>query len=119
MKRFALALPFIMSAFTAHGALLNLSSWQSDGDGVWTVDADGTLATQSKNGSPTVFYSNENMLGKSISGQMTVSGNQDDDFVGFVFSFQDTTKRHKLTTYLEAIKGLSNGFLLSLKLATT
>ncbi len=87
MKRFALALPFIMSAFTAHGALLNLSSWQSDGDGVWTVDADGTLATQSKNGSPTVFYSNENMLGKTISGQMTVSGNQDDDFVGFVLGY--------------------------------
>jgi hypothetical protein len=43
--------------------------------------------TQTVNGNPTVFYSDFNGQGRSLSGSIRVNTTSDDDFIGFVLGF--------------------------------
>ncbi len=70
----------------------DLRAWvQEDyqqGSGLWTVDAAGTTVTQEFNGQPTVFYSDFEVTTVSFDVMISVVGERDDDFIGFVLGFQ-------------------------------
>lgn len=66
----------------------NLTNWTAEGSGGhWVVAADQNSVTQTLNGAPTIFYSDFNAFGKSLSGQITVNTSSDDDFIGLVVGF--------------------------------
>ncbi len=82
----------LISAFficaTANAAYLELSSWSSNGDGVWDVSPDNFSVTQRiNNGSPSVYFNNTSSQGQQFSGQMSVQARDDDDFIGFVLGY--------------------------------
>jgi len=69
---------------------VDLSTWQSDGDGTWNLQPGNNTVLQSKNGDPTVFFnSGSNAQGTQISGSIKVGNTTDDDFIGFVLGYQD------------------------------
>lgn len=83
-----LAASAILTAAPAMAAPTDLSGWTREGTGgTWNVAPNKNSVTQTINGDPTVFYSNFNALGKSLSGTIRVNGTSDDDFVGFVVGF--------------------------------
>jgi hypothetical protein len=75
-------------AAPALAAPTDLSTWTREGTGgTWTVAADKHSVTQSVNGTPTIFYSDFNAQGRSLSGSVRVNTSSDDDFIGFVVGF--------------------------------
>ncbi len=70
---------------------IDLTSWESDGDGSWTVQGAGNDSVfQSINGRPTTFFeAGSNAQNTSIAGIISVETTNDDDFIGFVLGYQD------------------------------
>lgn len=86
-----LALP--LSATWAQ-APVDLSTWTqkgSLGSGNWTVAGDGLSVFQSINGNPTYFVSPDTFINTVVEGAFGVesSGDWDDDFIGFVFGWNE------------------------------
>lgn len=75
------------TAGTAQAAPTNLSTWTAEGPGNWVRAADNNSVNQTLNGNPTVFYSDFNGQGRSLSGTIRVNTTGDDDFIGFVLGF--------------------------------
>jgi hypothetical protein len=59
------------------------------GDASWIFDADGGIATQSINADPSMLVSNINFEAAEITGRFLVQTSGDDDYIGFVFGYQD------------------------------
>lgn len=74
-------------AAPAMAALVDLTTWTAEGSGTWAVAGDTHSVFQSVNGSPTVFYSDFDGMGKALSGKIRVETTTDDDFIGFVLGF--------------------------------
>ncbi len=79
-----------------NGELVNLSEWspvqfdlnqQPDAD--WVLDDTATVATQVENADPSVLLSDFGLLDKQVAGMFRVNTDFDDDFIGFVFGYQD------------------------------
>ena len=79
----------------ARAGAVNLNDWTEESyasvsgfpSGVWTVSGSGGEAViQSQNGQPTMFYSDFNAFGTSVTGKIKVTGD-DNDFIGFVLGF--------------------------------
>ena len=72
---------------------VDLSSWQVDGAGNWTLQSNpepNDTAFQSLNSIPTVLFNGVNSQGTALSGTIQVlSSGGDDDFVGFVLGYDD------------------------------
>lgn len=67
---------------------LDMSTWQTDGDGNWTYNADENSWYQSVNGQPTVLYDpNQSSINSAISGTISVVTESDDDFIGFTLGY--------------------------------
>ncbi|PCH96868.1 MAG: hypothetical protein COB85_03130 [Bacteroidetes bacterium] len=69
---------------------VDFNTWIQEGppgNGNWTVGGGGTNVNQSINGEPTFFVSPDTFINVVIQGSITV-GSGDDDWVGFVFGFQ-------------------------------
>lgn len=72
---------------------IDLSSWQIDGGGNWTLFDGNNSVNQSRNSRPTVFYNNLNSQGTALSGTIRQGlqngnpGGGDDDFFGFVLGY--------------------------------
>jgi len=67
-------------------------TWVQEGNsayGNWTVSADGRSVVQSVDSMPTFFINNQDYINVRITGQFTVTSNDDDDFVGFVFGYKE------------------------------
>ena len=90
----------VLSAGNAHAAPIDLTSWTTNNAfdfpggqaaGNWTVGGGGTSVFQSVNGDPTMFLSGNNIGDISgLSGTFRETSG-DNDFVGFVFGFQNTS----------------------------
>lgn len=63
---------------------LNLQS-----DAVWVVNIDNAVAAQRINADPSFLLSDFNIAGTALDGSWRVETTGDDDFVGFVFGYQD------------------------------
>ncbi|QJR82191.1 PEP-CTERM sorting domain-containing protein [Alteromonas pelagimontana] len=87
MKQLKYTIPLLLTSFASQAALVDLSTWMTDGEGSWSVSADNNTANQSVNGDPTVFYSTGSSLGQTISGEFSVGTENDDDFIGFVLGY--------------------------------
>ncbi len=69
----------------------SLHNWEQHGpvgNGNWTVSADGSTVYQSINGNPTFFISDFELTNSRFEGTFSTSDG-DDDFMGFVFAFND------------------------------
>ncbi|WP_337187609.1 PEPxxWA-CTERM sorting domain-containing protein [Phenylobacterium sp.] len=78
----------LASTGAAYAAPTDLSGWTREGTGgTWNLAADKNSVTQTVNGAPTVFYSDFDALGRSLSGTIRVNTTSDDDFIGFVVGF--------------------------------
>lgn len=75
------------------GSDINFSTdWAKKGPaaaGNWVVSGGGSTVTQTINGDPTFYVSGENYIDVVISGTFKVNTSNDDDWVGFVFGYQD------------------------------
>ncbi len=68
--------------------------------GIWNVNADGTSVTQTQNNDPSVFLSPNSFNDSQLyTGQ--ISPAVDNDFVGFVFGFQNTGSYYLLDWILD------------------
>ncbi len=83
---------FMLSIISmANAAPINLSTWSEEGPGggVWTVASGGGSVNQSVNSStPTFFISDDPFINSEFSGSIRVNTTGDDDFIGFVFGYQ-------------------------------
>lgn len=81
----------LISCGAVNAALIDLSTWQHDGQGTWTTQGvNNDSVFQSVNGQPTVFFEDgSNARNTAISGEITVQTTGDDDFIGFVLGYQD------------------------------
>ncbi|MEW6354859.1 MAG: hypothetical protein AB1696_00920 [Planctomycetota bacterium] len=55
----------------------------------WTLSDDKLSVTQTVNADPSIFISDRDLLDTSISGTWLVTDSGDDDFIGFVFAYQN------------------------------
>lgn len=79
----------IMLSTAASAGIVDLSTWQSEGQGNWQVQPGNDTVFQSINGQPTVFYKDgSSARDTSISGEITVKTTSDDDYIGFVLGYQ-------------------------------
>ena len=87
----ALCLAASASLASAAPIPIDLSGWQSDGNGNWSVQgANNDSVFQSINGSPTTFFeAGSNAQNTSIAGTITVETIGDNDYIGFVLGYQD------------------------------
>ena len=71
----------------------SLGAWQQQGSasaGDWQVSSDDRSVFQSINGQPTMYVSNQDFMNTRLKGTFrveSVSGWNDDDFIGFVFGY--------------------------------
>ena len=85
---FALAAP----AALAQGIPVDLSTWMEespDPHGIWAVSEDNSSVFQSINGNPTFFVSPNDFFNTTVTGTFGVETTSDDDYIGFVFGYQD------------------------------
>jgi hypothetical protein len=66
-------------------------SFNFQGPGRWVLDATQTSVTQTNNPDPTLFVGNTVLEHDHMEGTLTITDLADDDFVGFVFGYQDST----------------------------
>ncbi len=73
---------------------IDFNTWSQEGHGVngnWLVQGGGTSVFQTINGDPTFYVSPDTFINVIIQGTIAINdnaGNPDDDFVGFVFGYQ-------------------------------
>ena len=85
--------------FSAHAAPLNLSGWTpitwdftgGQPAGNWVLSADNLSVTQTVNADPSAFLNNINQTNYTMQGSWQVTTSSDDDFMGFVFGYQDSS----------------------------
>jgi chitodextrinase len=89
---FGLLIPTLAAAQTP----VDLSSWtpvtldlSSNPQGNWILSGDNTSVIQTTNADPTFFLNNLSQGDFDINGNWTVETTNDDDFIGFVFGYQD------------------------------
>jgi RHS repeat-associated protein len=74
---------------------LNLKPWQvvqydgAAGDALWRLHEHDAVAFQENNSEPSMLVSDFTMFRERIEGDLTATDSTDDDFMGFVFGFQD------------------------------
>lgn len=79
--------------------LFDLNGWQVKNDyltgdtlyGQWVVDETGYSVTQKNNAKPSIFLNPQAVSNQKISGIWRVDDNTDDDYIGFVFGYQDAS----------------------------
>ena len=85
--------------FSAQAAQLNLSSWTpltwdfpgGQPAGNWVLSADNLSVTQTVTADPSAFLNNINQTNYTMQGSWQVITGSDDDFMGFVFGYQDAS----------------------------
>lgn len=81
-----------LSSANALAAPVDLSTWQHDGSGNWSVQnaPANDSVKQTSNGDPTVFFEAGTLAqGQALSGTIKVETSSDDDFIGFVLGYED------------------------------
>ncbi|MEZ4722018.1 MAG: PKD domain-containing protein, partial [Flavobacteriales bacterium] len=83
---------FTINARSQCGDSIDLSTWIKEGiaaNGTWTVGGGGNSVTQSINGDPTFYVSPDSFINVRISGDIRVNTTADDDWIGFVFGYEE------------------------------
>lgn len=97
-----LCLTFVGSTFAQ--TPVDLNTWSKKGpagNGNWVVDASGDFVTQTINGSPTYFVSPNDFFNTTVEGTFRVSSSGgDDDFIGFVFGWNEPGDNSTDATFL-------------------
>lgn len=82
---------------TDQTTVCDLSKWNRIGlysddvrDSEWVLSDNNTKVTQLHNAKPSILLSDFNVLNQEISGTWKTTDTEDDDFMGFVFGYQDT-----------------------------
>ncbi len=83
----------------ANGAPLDLSSWSAltldfpggQPAGNWVLDSGNTAVTQTVNADPSFFLNNSSQTSYTIQGTWQVGTSADDDYMGFVFGYQNSS----------------------------
>ena len=95
-----LAFMFCASMATSASAVpIDLSSWSAltldyaggQPAGNWVLGGGGTEVTQTINADPSLFLNNVNQTSYSIDGTWQVLTRSDDDYMGFVFGYQNSS----------------------------
>lgn len=96
MRKLIVAAFLTAASNLTYAAPIDLSSWSAltlslggQTAGNWELSADNTAVTQTKNADPSFFLNNLNQTQYKIEGSWKVSTTSDDDFMGFVFGYQD------------------------------
>jgi hypothetical protein len=76
-----------LSSWTA----INLNLPGGQGNGSWVVSGDNLSVVQTQNSDPSVFLNGINETNYTLDGTWEVETTSDDDMVGFVFGYQDTS----------------------------
>ena len=87
---FLLATPLAV----AQGIPADLNTWSKkgpDGNGNWNVQEGGASVLQTNNGEATFFVSPNDFFNTTVSGSFGVETTSDDDYIGFVFGYQEPT----------------------------
>lgn len=100
------------SSFVNAG-LIDLSNWTATPGGTWNVDASNTSVYQTTNGQPTFFLSDTNYIDTQFEGTFGVTPNWDDDYIGFVFGYNNSND-YFLFDWKQGDQGVAKaGFTLS------
>ncbi|MBL8702396.1 MAG: VPLPA-CTERM sorting domain-containing protein [Alphaproteobacteria bacterium] len=96
ISRWLMTTALSLAAVPALAAPVDLTTWAekgNSGNGTWTVEGGGTSVLQTINGDPTFFVSPTSLINKKFTGKITVTaaGAGDDDYIGFVFGFNNPT----------------------------
>ena len=81
---------------TGSGELVNLATWTvvhfpgSQSSASWQRDATNTAVTQTINADPSILLSDFNFSNAQMEGTWRVSTSSDDDYIGFVFGYQNS-----------------------------
>jgi Thrombospondin C-terminal region/PEP-CTERM motif len=96
MKSAVLGAVMLSTPAFADPVAINLSSWtvvqyelNSQPNASWSLSNGNTTATQSVNADASILLSSFDITGQEIAGSWRVTTESDDDFVGFVFGYQD------------------------------
>ncbi len=82
----------LIAPLNAFSTPIDLSTWSSpDTNGNWVISPDNKSVNQTKNGEPTIFLSDTVYSNTIFNGKFKVGANWDDDFIGFVFGYQDSS----------------------------
>ncbi|MDV7104656.1 PEP-CTERM sorting domain-containing protein [Vibrio sp. TH_r3] len=103
MKKNLFSVATLVSVFfvgNVNAALVDLSTWTSEGQGTWVVANDNNSVTQTENSLPTVFFNGENSQNQQLSGEITVNTRSDDDFIGFVLGYNTGDLNNDAADYL-------------------
>lgn len=106
---------FVASA-NNYAGVIDLNTWSQAGpsaNGIWTVAPGGGSVFQSINGEPTLFLSPDDDFHGTIMGDIAVETTSDDDYIGFVFGFQDLNDFYLFDWKQGIQSGSSPGFVLS------
>ncbi|MFT7589117.1 MAG: gliding motility-associated-like protein [Limisphaerales bacterium] len=71
---------------------VDFNSWTQEGDpstGNWVISGGGAVVEQTLNELPSFFVGQDTLINVEISGQISVNTTDDDDFVGFVFGYNE------------------------------
>jgi len=90
LKAAVAGLVLSVSGFS-NAALIDLSSWAGTSGGNWVVDGTNTSVLQTNNGQPTYFLSDTNYINTLFDGTFGVETTSDDDFIGFVFGYNNSS----------------------------
>lgn len=85
--RTTFAIATVLMATPALAAPTDLSTWTQEGSGTWNLAPGNQTVTQTVNGNPTIYYSDFNAQGRSLSGTLKFAASGDNDFAGFVVGF--------------------------------
>ena len=100
MKKIWLSLLLFGTSSFAQAAPVDLTSWTpltlnfpgAQPAGTWTLGGGNTFVTQTTNADPSMYLNNLNQTDYTIEGSWEVlSGAGDDDFMGFVFGYQNSS----------------------------
>ncbi|WP_281560457.1 PEP-CTERM sorting domain-containing protein [Thalassomonas sp. RHCl1] len=69
---------------------IDLTNWTETPGGDWLLAVDGSSVLQADNGEATFFLSEDNYINTEISGTVGVETSSDDDFIGFVFGYNNS-----------------------------
>lgn len=99
LRKLALTGLLTASAIGTHAASIDLSTWSAatldfaggQAAGNWELSADNTSVAQTLNADPSFYLNNLNQTQYSIHGSWQVNTTADDDYVGFVFGYQNSS----------------------------
>jgi RHS repeat-associated protein len=102
---------------TGGGETVNLATWtvkqypSSQGNASWQRDATNTIVTQTINADPSILVSDFNLSNAQMEGTWRVNTTTDDDYIGFVFGYQNSEHFYlfdwKQTSQDVAARGMS------------